>query len=86
MEYHRLSPAQKTDVVLKSFVSKLSKSKFSLSQHIAIESLDAWRKLFIAAGTQGFSRQQQYKTIPIQLYEATNAIVEMQKKSNPKTK
>jgi len=79
MRYNRLSPEQKTDVVLRSFASKLTKSKFSLSQHIAIESLDAWRKLFIAAGTEGFSRQQQYKTIPIQLYEATNAIVEIQK-------
>lgn len=45
MGYNRLSPAQKTDVVLRNFVSKLSKSKFSHSQHIAIESQDAWKRL-----------------------------------------
>lgn len=79
MGYNRLSTAQKIDVVLKSFSSNLSKSKFCISQRIAFESLDNWQKCFIEAGTRGFSRQRNEKTISIQLYRAITAIVEIQK-------
>jgi len=79
MGYSKLSTTQKIDVVLKSFSSNVSKSKFCLSQHVSIESLDTWRRRFIEAGTLGFSRQRKEKVIPLRLYEVITAVAEIQK-------